>query len=192
MDRDVPGSLMPFYLVDAVPAEGGITADVPVGMSWVGNTDGVHYIVRTVTEADRFKLVETEPADEPDWQAGVQVEVDDRRTYQGVVYRCMQAHTTQVGWEPPGTPALWTVARADGDPWVQPTMAEDSYQTGDIVWHVEALWSSQIDANTTEPGTDERWWVQVASLTVEAAEMVSRGGPFDPSDPIVMWRIGGI
>ena len=48
---------MPFYLVDAVPAEGGITADVPAGMSWVGNTDGVHYIVRTVTEADRFRLV---------------------------------------------------------------------------------------------------------------------------------------
>ena len=183
---------MPLYLVDAIPAEdGGITADVPVGVSWCGNTDGVHYIVRTVVDVERFRLVETEPADEPVWQAGEAVTVDDRRSYDSIVYRCIQGHTTQAGWEPPNVPELWTVARADGDPWVQPTMAEDSYQTGDIVWHDGALWSSQIDANTTVPGTDDRWWVQVASLTIEATDMVGRGGPFDPSDPVAVWRIGG-
>jgi V8-like Glu-specific endopeptidase len=29
-------------------------------------------------------------------------------TYGGASYRCQQAHTSQVGWEPPNTPALWT------------------------------------------------------------------------------------
>jgi chitinase len=28
-------------------------------------------------------------------------------TYEGVVYRCIQAHTTLPGWEPPVVPALW-------------------------------------------------------------------------------------
>ncbi len=28
-------------------------------------------------------------------------------TYAGVSYRCLQAHTSLVGWEPPNTPALW-------------------------------------------------------------------------------------
>jgi len=28
-------------------------------------------------------------------------------TYSGRRYRCWQTHTSQVGWEPPKTPALW-------------------------------------------------------------------------------------
>ncbi|HEU0241116.1 MAG TPA: carbohydrate-binding protein [Micromonosporaceae bacterium] len=28
-------------------------------------------------------------------------------TYGGHTYRCIQAHTSQVGWEPPNVPALW-------------------------------------------------------------------------------------
>src|SRR6185436_6633648 len=34
--------------------------------------------------------------------------VSDTVTYNGVVYKCLQAHTSQVGWEPPNVPALWT------------------------------------------------------------------------------------
>jgi hypothetical protein len=28
-------------------------------------------------------------------------------TYGGASYRCIQAHTSLVGWEPPNVPALW-------------------------------------------------------------------------------------
>jgi len=28
-------------------------------------------------------------------------------TYGGATYKCIQAHTSQVGWEPPNVPALW-------------------------------------------------------------------------------------
>lgn len=41
------------------------------------------------------------------WTAGESVKVGDLRTYEGTVYRCTQAHTTQAGWEPPIVPALW-------------------------------------------------------------------------------------
>src|SRR5512140_3806262 len=30
-------------------------------------------------------------------------------TYNGVTYKCLQAHTSLVGWEPPNVPALWAV-----------------------------------------------------------------------------------
>jgi hypothetical protein len=30
-------------------------------------------------------------------------------TYGGGSYRCLQAHTSLVGWEPPNAPALWAL-----------------------------------------------------------------------------------
>lgn len=49
-----------------------------------------------------------EGADYPEWQAGVDVSVGEVYTYDGATYRVVQAHTTQVGWEPPTVAALWT------------------------------------------------------------------------------------
>lgn len=42
-----------------------------------------------------------------EWVAGISVSVGEEFTYQGTTYRVLQAHTTQVGWEPPNVPALW-------------------------------------------------------------------------------------
>jgi hypothetical protein len=39
--------------------------------------------------------------------AGHPYKVGDVVTYTGISYRCLQAHTSQVGWEPPIVPALW-------------------------------------------------------------------------------------
>jgi len=44
------------------------------------------------------------------WTAGESVAVGDLRSYGGTVYRCIQAHTTLAGWEPPNVPALWVIA----------------------------------------------------------------------------------
>lgn len=42
--------------------------------------------------------------------------------------------------------------------WVQPTGAHDAYAQGAEVSHDGKRYISQIPNNTTEPGTDERWW----------------------------------
>ena len=42
-----------------------------------------------------------------EWQVGVAYEINDEVTYDGIWYRCLQAHTSQEGWEPPNVPALW-------------------------------------------------------------------------------------
>src|SRR4030095_15229724 len=49
-------------------------------------------------------------ADRGPWAPNVSYAVNDTVTYNGVTYRCLQAHTSQVGWEPPIVPALWQVA----------------------------------------------------------------------------------
>jgi len=44
----------------------------------------------------------------PAWQANHAYAVGDKVSYAGLNYQCRQAHTSQVGWEPPNVPALWS------------------------------------------------------------------------------------
>lgn len=51
-----------------------------------------------------------DPGDPPiAWAPDLTVAVGDYYTYDGITYVVIQAHTTQVGWEPPNVPALWGV-----------------------------------------------------------------------------------
>lgn len=184
-----------FYEVPAVTVvEDGATvttADMPAGVSWVGNTDGTTYLVVTDVEVDRPRLFVRDEVPADPWVAGETVTADDRRAYGGIVYRCVQGHTTQAGWEPPNVPALWTPSREDGDPWVQPTGAQDAYPTGAVVLHGGGLWRSQIDANTTEPGTQghDRWWAPEGDVTDAARDLILGGAPFVESDPSARWSV---
>lgn len=45
----------------------------------------------------------------PIWEAGLTVKVGDRYQYNGKLYKCIQAHTTQATWTPDVTSALWVV-----------------------------------------------------------------------------------
>src|SRR5439155_1216975 len=44
------------------------------------------------------------------WKANTFYAVGTLASYNGIDYTCIQAHTSQVGWEPPNVPALWAVA----------------------------------------------------------------------------------
>ena len=47
----------------------------------------------------------------PAWSdASVAYKVGDLVSYSGVVYRCLQAHTSQAGWTPPAVASLWAVS----------------------------------------------------------------------------------
>ena len=41
------------------------------------------------------------------WAAGTHYSVNDRASYNGANYKCLQAHTAIQSWEPPNAPALW-------------------------------------------------------------------------------------
>lgn len=50
---------------------------------------------------------ENPPAQPLPWQAGVAYKVGDERTENEIAYTCLQAHTSQAGWEPHAVPAMW-------------------------------------------------------------------------------------
>lgn len=89
------------------------------------------------------------------WEVGVAYAVGNMRTYEGKLYKCVQAHTSQADWTPAATPALWKLA---GDPaeewpeWSQPIGAHDAYAAGDKVTHDGKHWVSDCDSNVWEPG----------------------------------------
>lgn len=54
--------------------------------------------------------------------------------------------------------------------WLQPTGAFDAYPVGFIVKHNGGRYQSVIPANTTTPGTDERWWTELDPPVVVGPE----------------------
>ena len=91
----------------------------------------------------------------PVWATDTAYAVGDRRRYGGVLYKCLQAHTSQETWNPGDAPSLWAKVLIP-DPgeipeWEQPG-STNPYMMGDKVRHNEKIWISVIDNNVWEPG----------------------------------------
>ena len=89
----------------------------------------------------------------PVWATDTAYAVGDRVQYNGVLYKCVQAHTSQADWMPDATPALWVIVSVEEWPeWIQPTGAHDAYDKDAKVSHNGKHWKSTMDANVYEPG----------------------------------------
>ena len=88
----------------------------------------------------------------PVWVVGKAYAVNDRAKYNGTLYKCVQAHTSQSDWAPDATPALWVVVSVDEYPeWVQPTGAHDAYNIGDKVTYNGQHYVCTSNANVYAP-----------------------------------------
>ena len=112
-----------------------------------------------VTLSDEAAMVV--PAVYDEWAAGMSYKAGDilRHGVNGVgdpqLYRVVQSHTSQMGWQPQETAALYTPIGLtdDGYPvWAQPTGAHDAYSKGDVVEYEGKLYVSTIDGNVYAPG----------------------------------------
>ena len=106
----------------------------------------------------------TVPALYRPWEPGVDYAVGDRRTYNGTLFKCLQAHTALDDWNPVDAPSLWAAVLIP-DPsvipeWVQPD-STNPYMTGDKVTHNGKTWISDVDNNVWEPG--EYGWSEVTT-----------------------------
>ncbi|HEY8374152.1 MAG TPA: lytic polysaccharide monooxygenase [Pseudonocardiaceae bacterium] len=61
----------------------------------------------TTTTPPPTTTTTTNPPVNGTWAPNTYYPVGSTVTYDGVTYRCIQAHTSLPGWEPPNTPALW-------------------------------------------------------------------------------------
>lgn len=114
---------------------------------------GMQALARTAPDA---VLLAQPMAMYDEWDAnGVAYTLNDIRQYNGLLYRCVQAHTSQATWTPEAAASLWTRI---ADPtqewpeWIQPTGAHNAYAQGAKVSHNGKHWISDVDANVWEPG----------------------------------------
>lgn len=91
----------------------------------------------------------------PKWHEGVEYTTGDRITYEDVLYKVLQDHTSQADWTPSAAPSLFAEVLIPDDniiyEWVQPD-STNAYMTGDKVLHNGKTWISIIDNNVWEPG----------------------------------------
>lgn len=89
------------------------------------------------------------------WVVGVAYPVGVLRQHNDLLYKCVQAHTSQEDWSPDVAPSLWAKV---GDPteeypdWSQPIGSHDAYMLGDKVSYNGQHWVSTIDNNVWQPG----------------------------------------
>lgn len=106
----------------------------------------------SLSDADAYSAAELFPRWDGDGHA---YKTGDRVDYNGLLYKCLQDHTSQTDWTPDKAVSLWVEV---ADPsiewpeWKQPVGAHDAYNTGDKVSHNNKHWISEIDANVYEPG----------------------------------------
>ena len=88
----------------------------------------------------------------PAWVVGKAYAIGDRAQYNGTLYKCIQAHTSQTDWMPSATPALWKTVSVDEYPeWVQPAGAHDAYNIGDKVTYNGQHYVCTSDGNIYAP-----------------------------------------
>lgn len=106
----------------------------------------------SLSDEDALQAVELYPV----WAVGVAYVVDERVSYEGKLYRVVQAHTSQADWTPDKTPALFTEVSTEDIPvWKQPTGAQDAYSLGDKVYYPDkgdTVYVSVVDNNVWQPG----------------------------------------
>jgi len=116
----------------------------------------------------------------PAWQPGKLYTIGTLVTFNDIVYECRQTHTSQTGWEPPNTPALWQRPTPSGTtPWATQT----HYIVGSQVTYQGSLFKclqehvSQID---WVPTATPALWTKLATVTVVIDTTIT---PTDPSLP---------
>ena len=98
------------------------------------------------------------------WSDSKHYEKDERVTYNGTLYKCLQAHDAQADWTPTDAPSLWAkvLPGQSGEigEWEQPG-STNGYKTGDKVTHNGKTWESTADNNVWEPGAVGTPWKEV-------------------------------
>lgn len=102
----------------------------------------------------------------PEWKADVSYTVGQRVLYNSVLYKVLQAHTSQTDWTPDVSHSLFAQILIPDEnvipEWVQPD-STNPYMKGDKVTHNGITYESLIDNNVWEPGVigTESLWVVV-------------------------------
>lgn len=103
----------------------------------------------------------------PTWSGdGIEYQKDTKLTYNGVLYKVLQDHTSQESWTPDAAPSLFAkvLVSEDGTPqeWQQPD-STNPYNKGDRVLFNGKTYESLIDGNVWSPSANPAGWKEVTA-----------------------------
>lgn len=100
----------------------------------------------------------------PKWKTETAYTTGDKVNYGGIIYKCLQAHTSQETWTPDAAVSLWAKV-LNPDPevipeWEQPD-STNPYMKGDKVRFEGHIYESTIDNNVWSPTAYPAGWKQI-------------------------------
>ena len=116
----------------------------------------------TVDDSTALRMVDFYP----EWSAGQAYTAGYKVQHGGVLYRCLQDHTSQDDWSPDLATSLFAKVLIPDEnaipEWEQPD-STNPYSKGDKVTHNGKSWESLVDNNVWEPGATgtESLWKEV-------------------------------
>lgn len=117
--------------------------------------------VQTLAEDKALEVIDMFPS----WDGNsVAYTVGFKARYDGVLYKCLQAHTSQSAWTPTAASSLWAkvlIVSPDVIPeWEQPD-STNAYMKGDKVKFDGKIYQSLIDNNVWSPSAYAAGWQEV-------------------------------
>lgn len=100
----------------------------------------------------------------PNWIENTEYKQNDKVRYEGILYKCLQPHTSQTDWYPTAAPSLWTkvlIPDANIIPeWEQPD-STNPYMIGDKVMFEGEVYESLINSNIWSPAVYPAGWKKI-------------------------------
>lgn len=120
----------------------------------------IEQISSTLSDEEALQGVELFPR----WGASKEYAIGDRASYNNILYKCLQAHTSQETWTPTDAPSLWAKVLIP-DPevipdWEQPD-STNGYMKGDKVRYNGEIYESLIDNNVWSPADYPAGWSKI-------------------------------
>lgn len=122
--------------------------------------EGEERLLEILTDEQAATVVDAFPL----WSSDVDYSVGYRVRYGGILYKCLQAHTSQDNWTPDTATSLWArILNPDPEVipvWEQPD-STNPYMTGDKVHYPDTdgpIYESTIDGNIWSPEAYPQGW----------------------------------
>jgi hypothetical protein len=97
----------------------------------------------------------------PNWKPDKPYVKDDKVRFEGILYKCLQAHNSITPWTPTSSPSLWAKVLIPDEnvipEWEQPD-STNPYMKGDKVVFEGTVYESLIDNNIWSPAAYPGGW----------------------------------
>lgn len=139
--------------------------EVPISISFVTMAESGN--IDEVTAAEHTEMFLP-------WEVDTAYKIGDMRSFEvetvspdgltgmaSALFKCLQGHVSQKGWEPDVASSLWknlSFAENGVPEWSQPISASDAYNTGDEVMYNGVHYKSLIDNNVWAPDVYPQGW----------------------------------